>query len=99
MLQSLLCLLGRLKLNVGVAFGQVRVDTVHGHVDHLDLAVDGEDLLDVVLDDISGQPAQVDLCWLGRGGASAASISVVLLGRLRLGPRAPSVMALSGGAG
>lgn len=47
--QSLFRLLGRLKLNVGVAFGQVRVDTVHGHVDHLDLAVDGEDLLDVVL--------------------------------------------------
>lgn len=47
--QGLLCLLGCLKLNVGVAFGQVRVDAVHGHVDHLDLAVDGEDLLDVVL--------------------------------------------------
>lgn len=47
--QGLLCLLRCLKLNVGVAFGQVRVDTVHGHVDHLDLAVDREDLLDVVL--------------------------------------------------
>lgn len=98
MFQGLLCLLRRLKLNVGVAFGQVRVDAVHGHVDHLDLAVDGEDLLDVVLDDISGQPAQVDLCWLGRGGASSAPVSIVLLGRLRLGARAPSVMALAGGA-
>lgn len=47
--QCLLRLLRRLKLNVGVAFGQVRVHTVHGHVDHLDLAVDGEYLLDVVL--------------------------------------------------
>lgn len=47
--EGLLRLLRRLKLNVGVAFGQVRINTVHGHVDHLDLAVDGEDLLDVVL--------------------------------------------------
>lgn len=47
--QGLLRLLGRLKLHVGVAFGQVRVDAVHGHVNHLDLAIDGEDLLDVLL--------------------------------------------------
>lgn len=47
--QGLFRLLGRLKLDVGVAFGQVWVDAVHGHVDHLDLAIDGEDLLDVFL--------------------------------------------------
>lgn len=47
--QGLLRLLGRLKLHVGVAFGQVRVDAVRGHVNHLDLAIDGEDLLDVFL--------------------------------------------------
>lgn len=48
-LQCFLCLLRCLKLHIGVAFGQVRVDAVHGHVNHLDLAVDGEDLLDVFL--------------------------------------------------
>lgn len=54
--QGLLRLFRRLKLNVGVAFGQVWVDTVHWHVDHLDLAIDGEDLLNVVLQE---QPAHI----------------------------------------
>lgn len=79
MFQGLLCLCGCLKLHVGVALGQVRVDAVHGHFNHLDLAVGGEDLLDVFLDDISGQPAQVDLGRFGCG-APASSIPVVLLG-------------------
>lgn len=46
---SLLRLPVGLKLHVGVAFGQVRVDAVHWHVNHLDLAVSGENLLDVFL--------------------------------------------------
>lgn len=49
MFESFLGLIGRLKLNVGVAFRQVGVCAVHGHVDHLDLSVGGEDLLDVFL--------------------------------------------------
>lgn len=49
MLQGLLRLLGGLKLHVGVAFGQVGEDTVQGHVNHLDLSIDREDLLDVFL--------------------------------------------------
>lgn len=76
--QRLLRLLGCLELHVGVAFGQVWVDAVHGQVDHLDLAVSGEDLLDVFLDNVSGQPAQVDLGGFGRG-APAPSVSVILL--------------------
>ena len=48
--QRLLRLLGCLKLNVGVALRQVRVNTVQGHVNHLDLAVVGKDLLDVFLE-------------------------------------------------
>lgn len=47
--ERLLCLLWGLKLHVGVALGQVRVDAIHGHVNHLDLPVGGEDLLDVFL--------------------------------------------------
>lgn len=54
-LQGLLRLLGRLELHVGVALGQVRVDAVHGHVNHLDLAIDGEDLLDVFLQKARGR--------------------------------------------
>lgn len=54
------------------------MDAVHRHVNHLDLAISGEDLLDVFLDDISGQSAQVDLGRFGRG-ASTPSISVILL--------------------
>lgn len=76
--QGLLRLLGRLKLHVGVAFGQVRVDAVHGHFNHLDLAIGGENLLDVLLDDVSCQPAQVDLSGLGCG-APTSSVSVILL--------------------
>lgn len=81
MLQGLLRLLGCLKLYVGVAFGQVRVDAVHGHVNHLNLAVSREDLLDVFLDNISGQPAQVDLRGFGRG-ASTSPVPFILLCRL-----------------
>lgn len=51
---------------------------VQGHVYHLDLAVAGEDLLDVLLDDVSGQTAQVDLGGF-RGGAPASSIPVIFL--------------------
>lgn len=76
--QGLLCLLRCLKLHVGVAFGQVRVDAVHGHVNHLDLAIGGEDLLDVFLDNISGQSAQVDLGGFGCG-APTSSVPVILL--------------------
>lgn len=78
MFKRLLCLLGGLKLHISVALGQVRVDAVHGHVNHLDLAIGGEDLLDVFLDDISGQPAQVDLggFW---GGTPPSSVPVILL--------------------
>lgn len=47
--QGLLRLLWGLKLHVGVAFGQMRMDAVHGHVNHLDLAIGGEDLLNVFL--------------------------------------------------
>lgn len=54
------------------------MDAVHGHVDHLDLAISGEDLLDVLLDNISGQPAQVDLGGFGCG-APTAPVSVILL--------------------
>lgn len=78
MFQGLLRLLRCLKLHVSVAFGQVREDAVHGHVDHLDLAVNGEDLLDVFLDNISGQPAQVDLGGFGCG-APTSPVSVILL--------------------
>lgn len=78
MLQGLLRLLGCLKLHVGVAFGQVRVDAIHGHVNHLDLSISGEDLLDVFLDDISGQPAKVDLSGFGCG-APTSPVSVILL--------------------
>ena len=49
MLQGLLRLVRALKLHVGVAFGQVGVEAVHWHLHHLDLAVGGEDLLDVLL--------------------------------------------------
>lgn len=76
--QGLLRLLGGLELHVGVAFGQVGVDAVHGHVDHLDLAVRGEDLLDVFLDDVSGQPAEVDLGGFGYG-TPAPAVPVILL--------------------
>lgn len=55
------------------------MDSVHRHVNHLDLAISGENLLDVFLDDISGQPAQVDLGRFGCG-ASTPSISVILFG-------------------
>lgn len=78
MFQGLLRLLGCLKFHVGIAFGQVRVDAVHGHVDHLDLAVRGEDLLDMILDNVSGQPTQVDLGGFGCG-APPAPVSVILL--------------------
>lgn len=78
--QRLLCLLGGFKLHVSVALGQVRVDAIHGHVNHLDLAIGGEDLLDVFLNDISSQPAQVDLGRFGCG-APTPSISVILLCR------------------
>lgn len=47
--ESLLGFLGGLELDVRVALGQMRVNAVHGHVDHLDLAIGGEDLLDVFL--------------------------------------------------
>lgn len=76
--QGLLCLVGRLVLHVRITFRQVRVDAVHGHVNHLDLAIGGENLLDVILDDVSCQPAQVDLGGFGCG-ASTSSIPVVLL--------------------
>lgn len=78
MFKRLLCLLRGLKLYISVALGQVRVDAVHGHVDHLDLAIGGEDLLDVFLDDISGQPAQVDLGGF-RSGTPPSSVPVILL--------------------
>lgn len=78
MFQGLLRLVRSLKLHVGVAFGQVREDAVHGHVDDLDLAVSGEDLQDVFLDNISGQPAQVDLGGFGCGAPTPA-VPVVLL--------------------
>lgn len=78
MFQGLLCLLRGFKLHISIALGQMRVDAVHRHVNHLDLAISGEDLLDVFLDDISGQPAQVDLGRFGCG-ASTPSISIILL--------------------
>lgn len=59
-LQGFLCLLWCLKLHVGVAFGEVRVDAVHGHVNHLDLAISGEDLLDVFLQKHNGEPFEIN---------------------------------------
>lgn len=47
--ESLLGLLGRLILHVGVALRKVGVDAVHWHVNHFDLAISREDLLDVFL--------------------------------------------------
>lgn len=55
MFQGLLGLLWSLELHIGVAPGQVWVEPLHWHVNHLDLAVGGKDLLDVVLGHISGQ--------------------------------------------
>lgn len=77
-LQSLLSLLRGLKLHVRVALGQMWVDTTHGHVNHLDLAVRGENLLDVLLDDISGQAAQVNFGRFGCGAPTPA-VSVIPL--------------------
>lgn len=37
------------------------MDAVHRHVNHLDLAVDGEDLLDVFLQKARGRDIQTDL--------------------------------------
>lgn len=77
MLKGLFCFLRALKLHVGVALGEVWVETVHGHVDHLDLAIGGEDLLDVLLYYISGEATQVDLSGFG-SGAPTAPVPVIL---------------------
>lgn len=76
--QGLLSLLRRLVLHVGIALGQVRVEAVHGHFNHLDLSISGEDLLDVFLNNVSGQPAQVKLGGFGCG-APPSSVPVILL--------------------
>lgn len=57
MLQGFLSFLGGLILHIGIAFGQVGMHAVHRHVDHLNLAVGGEDLLDVLLDNIPCESA------------------------------------------
>lgn len=49
MLEGLLRLLWRLVLHVAVALGQVGVEPIHRHVNHLDLAIGGEDLLNMFL--------------------------------------------------
>lgn len=58
-LQGLLGILWGLELYIGVAPGQVRMEPVRWHVDYFDLPVGGENLLDVVLSDISSQSSQV----------------------------------------
>lgn len=99
MLEGLLGLIGRLVLHIAVALGQVRVEPVHGHVNHLDLPVGGEDLLDVFLDDVSSETAQVDLSGPG-AGTSAASVFVIFLHRLRFGTGASAVVvATAAGSG
>jgi len=82
--EGLLRLLWRLKLHVGVAPGQVGLEPVHRHVNHLDLPVGGEDFLDVLLDDVPGQSPQVDLGGF-RTGASATPLPLILLHGLGLG--------------
>jgi len=84
MFESLLCFLGCLKFHVGMALREVGLHPVHWHIDHFDLSVGGEDFLDVLLYDISGKSAQEDLSWF-RTWASAASLPLLLLHRLRLG--------------
>lgn len=83
-LEGLLGLLGRLKLHVGVALGQVWLHPVHGHLDVFDLAVGGEDLLDVLLDDVPGESAQRQFGGFG-SGAPPAPLPLVFLCRFRLG--------------
>lgn len=84
MLEGLLRLLWRLVLHVAVALGQVGVEPIHWHVNHLDLAIGGEDLLNMFLDNVFGEATQVDLSgsW---AGASTTPIFVIFLHRLGLG--------------
>lgn len=49
MLEGLLRLLWCLVLHVAVALGQVGVEPIHGHVNHFDFAIGGEDLLNMFL--------------------------------------------------
>lgn len=79
--EGFLCLIGRLKLHVGIALGKMGVEAVHGQVNHLDLPVGGEDLLNVLPDDVPGQPSQVDLGRF-RGRAPATPVFIILLHRL-----------------
>lgn len=55
--QSFLGLLRGLVLHVSVTPGQVRMEPVDRHLNHFDFSVSGENLLNVVLGDISGQPS------------------------------------------
>lgn len=56
---------------------------VHGHLNMLDLAVCREDLLDVLLDHVSGQPAQRELGGFG-SGAPSSPFPFIFLCRFRL---------------
>lgn len=78
MFKGLLSFLRCLILHIGIALGQVGVDTIHGHINHLDLAIDREDLLDMFLNNVSRQPPQINL---GRFGCRAptSSVPVILL--------------------
>lgn len=54
------------------------MDAVHRHVNHLDLAIGRKYLLDVLLDNISGESAQVDLGGF-RCRTLSSSVSIILL--------------------
>jgi len=93
--EGLLGLVSSLELHVAVALGEVGVEAVHGHVNHLDLPVGGEDLLDVLLDDVLGEAAQVDLSGPGAGTPTATVLVILLQIRLGFGAGAPAVVVAS----
>lgn len=98
-LQGLLGLLRGLKLHVRVASGQVWVEPVHWEVNHLNFPISREDLLDVVLGDVPGQPAQVNFSGFGTRASFPAFLVITPLLCFRSRARAATVvMASAAGA-
>jgi len=69
MLHGILGISMRLVLNVSKAFVKPGAHSLTAKLNLLDLAECRENLLQMILVDIPGEPANVDLGWLGGGGS------------------------------